>query len=287
MTRPRDVKVIDTLMGFRSTSNIPHIAGLRDSGRADNTIGYMFKGMPANRPDDVPDDQAIDETLAKMDAHGIETALVNATSETARTALAKHPGRFAGSLGVDPNDIMGSIRAIRQAVDEYGLRAVTLFPSGVAPQVPIDDRHAYPIYATCVELGLPVFVSVGVPGPRVPMGPQHVELIDQVCYDFPDLVFVMRHGAEPWTDLAVKLMLKWPNLYYSTTAFVPRHYPQAIIDYANTRGAGKIIYGGYYPFGIELERTFAELDDVPFRDEVWPKFLRHNAAKVLGYGVAA
>ena len=29
-------------------------------------------------------------------------------------------------------------------------------------------------------------------------------------YDFPELVFVMRHGTEPWVDLAVKLMLKWP-----------------------------------------------------------------------------
>jgi len=27
------------------------------------------------------------------------------------------------------------------------------------------------------------------------------------------------HGCEPWADLAVKLMLKWPNLYYSTSAF--------------------------------------------------------------------
>ncbi|KPM56895.1 amidohydrolase [Frankia sp. CcI49] len=284
MTRPRDIKVIDTLMGFRSTSNIPSIPGLRDAGRADNTIGYMFKGMPANRPDEVSDEQAIDETLGKMDAHGIELALVNITSETARTALVKHPERFAGSLAVDPNDVMGAVREIRRAVAEHGLRAVTLFPSGLSPQVPIDDRHAYPIYATCVELGLPVFVSVGVPGPRIPMAPQHVERVDQVCYDFPELVFVMRHGAEPWVDLAVKLLLKWPNLYYSTTAFAPRHYPAAIIDYANTRGADKVIYGGYYPFGIELERTFAELDGVPLKDMVWPKFLRHNAARVLGVG---
>ena len=29
----------------------------------------------------------------------------------------------------------------------------------------------------------------------------------------------MRHGAEPWTELAVKLMLKYPNLYYGDMAF--------------------------------------------------------------------
>lgn len=92
----------------------------------------------------------------------------------------------------------------------------------------------------------------------------------------------MRHGAEPWEDMAVKLMLKWPNLYYSTSAFAPKHYPEAIIRYANTRGADKVIYAGYFPAGLTYERIMDELPNVPFKDEVWPKFLRHNAAKVLG-----
>ena len=34
--------------------------------------------------------------------------------------------------------------------------------------------------------------------------------------------------------------------------------------------------------GLSLERIMAEMPDVPFKDEVWPKFLRHNAEKVLG-----
>ena len=92
---------------------------------------------------------------------------------------------------------------------------------------------------------------------------------------------VMRHGAEPWEDLAVKLMLKWPNLYYSTSAFAPRHYPKAIIDYANTRGADRIIYAGYFPMGLTLSRIFNDMPHVPFNDNVWPKFLRENAIRVF------
>jgi len=76
--------------------------------------------------------------------------------------------------------------------------------------------------------------------------------------------------------------LKWPNLYYSTSAFAPRYWPEAIIKFANSRGADKIIYGGYFPMGLELERIFREMDDVPFRDHVWPGFLHDNAARVLG-----
>jgi predicted TIM-barrel fold metal-dependent hydrolase len=114
------------------------------------------------------------------------------------------------------------------------------------------------------------------------MAPQHVERIDEVCWWFPELTFVMRHGAEPWVDLAVKLLQKWPNLYYSTSAFTPRRYPQEIVDYANGRGADKVMYAGYFPMGLSLERIFRELPDVPLRDEVWPKFLRDNAVRVFG-----
>ena len=71
----------------------------------------------------------------------------------------------------------------------------------------------------------------------------------------------MRHGAEPWDELAVKLMLKWPNLYYSTSAFAPRYYPEPIVDYANTRGADKVMYAGYFPMGLSLERIFSELPE--------------------------
>jgi hypothetical protein len=111
-----------------------------------------------------------------------------------------------------------------------------------------------------------------------------VKLIDDVMYDFPDLRFVTRHGCEPWEDLAVKLMLKWPNLFYSTSAFAPKYYPQAIIDYANTRGAEKILYAGYFPMGIHIDTIFQQLPDVSFRDHVWPKFLRENAMRVLKLG---
>ena len=59
------------------------------------------------------------------------------------------------------------------------------------------------------------------------------------------------------------------------------------MDFANTRGADKVLFGGYYPWGLELERIFGELDTVPFRDHVWAKFLHDNAARVLGLKDAA
>ena len=197
--------------------------------------------------------------LQQMDRFGIEKAMIGVGEDSAQLALKMFPDRFvpSGALA-DPNDVMGSVNAIRRDYEQFGIRATSVFPAGTFPQVPIDDPKMYPIYATCVELGIPIFVCAGVPGPRVPFAPQEVSRIDVVMFDFPDLVFVTRHGCEPWEDLAVKLMLKWPNLYYSTSAFAPKYYPKAIIDYANSRGADKILYAGYFPmglsFGADLQR---------------------------------
>ena len=54
-----------------------------------------------------------------------------------------------------------------------------------------------------------------------------------------------------------------------------------MIDYANTRGADRLIYGGYFPMGLSLDRIMDELPAVPLNDDVWPKFLRDNAKRVL------
>ena len=73
----------------------------------------------------------------------------------------------------------------------------------------------------------------------------------------------MKHGAEPWVDLAVKLMIKYPNLYYMTSAFAPKYYPRSIIDYANTRGSEKILYAWYFPMALSLDRIFSDMEKVP------------------------
>jgi hypothetical protein len=240
---------------------------------------YMFRNIPSFKPGD----DMLKLLVQEMDKYGIERGMINVDfeSQASLRALREYPDRFFASYEVNPNNGMDEVRKIVALHEQFGIKSLTAFPCGLCPQVPIDDKRFYPIYAKAVELDIPICVCSGVPGPRLPMAPQHVERIDEVCWFFPELKFVMRHGAEPWTALAVKLMLKWPNLYYSTSAFAPKHYPKDIVDFANTRGADKILYAGYFPMGLSLERIFAELPQVPFRDAVWPKFLRENAKRVF------
>ena len=288
MGMPTDVGVVDLMLGIPEPGHKERWydflkPSLRDTGSQSMKFPaeYMFKDVP----EDPTDGDMIAFTIDQMDAYGIDKALIGFGGEQKGIqfeALAKHPDRFLASVSVDPNDGMRAIETIVRSSEIVDLKGVQLFPSGCNPGVPINDKRMYPVYSKCCELDIPVLCCVGVPGPRVPMAPQKVELIDEVCWFFPELKFVMRHGAEPWTALAVKLMLKWPNLYYSTSAFAPRYYPSDIVDFANSRGADKIMYAGYFPMGLSLARIFEELPRVGFSDEVWPKFLRDNAVRVFG-----
>jgi predicted TIM-barrel fold metal-dependent hydrolase len=238
---------------------------------------YMFKGVP--KYDEI--DDPVELVLAQMDHYGIEKMLVGIQERTALRAYREHPDRFLALWNVDPNDGMDAVRELEEAHAEHRLHAAHTWGTGSIPQVPIDDRRMYPLYAKCVELDLPMVLYVGFTGPRLPTYPQEVERLDEVCWFFPELTIVCRHGGEPWTQLMVKLLLKWPNLYWSSSAFAPRYYPRDVIDFANTRGADKVMYAGYYAAGLGLDRIFDELPQVPLRDHVWPKFLRENALAVF------
>ena len=287
MAFSREIKVIDLMLGIPSSDDRSEWFESFQNLLMDQESQTQFK-MPAQYMfKDVPDLSNQDDTIAyaleQMNKHNIHRAMlgIDDVSPTHHQALKQHPTRFFSAYEANANKGMEEVRKIRRLYKEHNLKAVTAFPSGLCPQVPINDKKWYPIYATCIDLDIPFCPCAGIPGPRIPAEPQKVEHIDEVCWFFPELKLVMKHGAEPWVDLAVKLMIKYPNLYYMTSAFAPKYYPQAIIDYANTRGSEKILYAGYFPMALSLDRIFSDMEKVPFKDEVWPKFLHQNAERVF------
>ena len=290
MTFPTDVGVVDLMVGLPPE---PGDMSWRESFRPmlkdreslegfQHPASYMFKNLPDERFTDDP----VGAVLGAMDRHGVELAMigVRADGPMALGAVRDHPDRFIALVRRRPQ------RGRRAACARCGTRSRT---SASRPRRGCRRARSrsgrpttptwYPIYATCAELGIPIFLCMGVPGPRVPFAPQHVERLDRVCYEFPELTVVTRHGCEPWEALAVKLMLKWPNLYYSTSAFAPKYYPKAIIDYANTRGADKVIYAGYFPFGSVVRNDLlAAPEPRPARPRVAEVPPRERAARASG-----
>ena len=280
---------IDTLFRFPSeeedSATIAARKLTRDSashGYTKHPAGYLFdekKGVQGQTA-------TADEMVAMMDRFNVRIAQIDVNPldpDPVLAILERYPTRFFGEIRIDSNAGMVAVRQIDELVRAHrNIRSVMLYPCLCNPQVPIDDKKHYPIYAKCSELGIPVNVLVGVPGPRVPYKCQHPGLLDEVAWFFPDLKIVMRHGGDPWTDLCVKLLLKWPNLYYSTSAWAPKHYPKNIMEFAEKRGRDKVLFAGYFPW-ITYERTFSELDEhIHLSDEVYRRFLFQNAVDVYG-----
>lgn len=256
-----------------------------------DVVGYLFKKSFAETPEAraafeeknrIGSD--IDLWIAQLDHYNIAMAGVGLSCDDPDELfdrIGERADRIFATVRVDPHAGMRGLRRITDLATRYPfIRSVQMSPFSIYPFIHLNSKEMYPVYAKCVELGLAAFVNVGFPGPRIPAWVQDPIHLDEVCWFFPELRVVMRHGGEPWEDVCVKMLLRWENLYYAPTAMAPRHYPQAIKDYLRTRGGDKIMFAGYWP-ALSYDRVFEELSDYDLKPDIWPRFLAGNARRAF------
>ena len=124
---------------------------------------YLFKEVPHRGDEPL---QGAELLLPAMDAHGVEKALISVSNDAAQDALRRYPDRFVASFEFDPNRGMDGVRDVVRAYETWGVRAVTVFPAGLLPQVGIDAPQMSPFYATALQPGVAVFGCAGIPAPR-------------------------------------------------------------------------------------------------------------------------
>jgi uncharacterized protein len=222
------------------------------------------------------------ELLEAMDANGVERAILdlNLDRPSAHTIKVAEsaPDRFSLAGRVDPRGVMDAVRKLRSAHADLPLVAAKVVPfmQDLPPTAPCH----YPLYGACVELGLPIQINAGIPGPPLPSACQDPIHLDRVCFDFPDLTVVMAHGADPWWDVAIRLMIKWPRLHLMTSAYRPRYLPDALLHYMRTRGPDKIMFASDHPL-LEVEKCVGDLDGLELPAETLGAFAADNAERVF------
>lgn len=223
-----------------------------------------------------------DELVAIMDQVGVEKAIVTLPAENPSEKILAfpkaYPGRFFLSVLVDPRKGMPALWALEELVKNHPVVMARVVPFFF--DIPPDDRVYYPLYAKCIELDLPISVNTGLPGPPKPGECQNPLHLDQVCYFFPQLKISMAHGADPWWDIAIRLMIKYKNLHLTTSAYAPKYFPPELIHFMNTRGQDKIIFASDHPV-LPMERCIAEARELDLREGVLDKFLYHNAERLF------
>jgi len=149
----------------------------------------------------------VEATVAAMDAAGVRTGMLCAwwgprgpliTNDEVAAIVARYPDRFAGVAAVDLARPMDAVRELRRCVRDLGFRALRVVPW--LWNLPPSDRRYYPLYAECVELGIPFCLQVGHTGPLCPSEPgRPIPYLDTVALEFPELVIVGGHIGYPWT----------------------------------------------------------------------------------------
>ncbi|HKD69698.1 MAG TPA: amidohydrolase family protein [Candidatus Binataceae bacterium] len=208
----------------------------------------------------------------------IDDAALDAACKDVADMMARYPGRFFGCVAVDPTGMMKSVRRLERVVREYGFNVCFILPAGIG--LPPNHACYFPIYAKCVELGIPVRMNVGLPAFQGAGWVQHPMHLDEVLLAFPELTVVGAHVGHPWHVECVALLQKYPNFYLLTSGWVPKRVPQELWQFANTRGANKLMWASDYPL-LPMERTAMEGWEVPLKEEVKRRYLRENAIETF------
>lgn len=226
-------------------------------------------------------------TVAAMDAGGVDRMLISAwqaphrdliTNDEVAGFVAQAPNRLIGVGSVDISKPMEAVREVRRCVTELGFKAIRVLPW--LAERPPTDRLFYPLYTACVELGVPFCTQIGHTGPLMPSEVGRPIYLDQVAIDFPELVIVAGHIGYPWTDEAIAVATKHPNIYIDTSAYTVPRYPPQLVEYMRAHGRSKVMFGTNYPM-IMPGKALAGLKELGLDEETQALFLSGNAARVF------
>ncbi len=234
-----------------------------------------------------------EDLVAAMDAAGVRTILATdllAWSYTRQERFAldmtdriaelsrRFPGRIYGLADYDPLHIRTSLDKVARDVREHGFKGVYLHVYGY--DIGLDHRKFYPLYALCEGMGIPVTMQIGHVLEAMPSEHGRPMQLDRIACDFPELVLVGTHTGFPWVDEAIAVATKWPNVYLSTSAWMPRYLSPSLVSFMKSRtGSEKVLFGTN---GLDWARyleDFGRLGVPPERAEL---LLSENATRVFG-----
>jgi predicted TIM-barrel fold metal-dependent hydrolase len=255
---------------------------------AHDVFASLRRWTGAAVPDEAP---GVDVTVGVMDAAGVDYGLLSAWSAPHQQPLisndevadwvAEYPKRFGGLACVDLNQPMEAVRELRRCVTELGFKGLRVVPW--LWEAPPTDRRYYPLFATCVELGVPFFTQVGHTGPLRPSETgRPIPYIDQIALDFPELVIVGGHIGYPWTEEMIAVARKHEHVYIDTSAYTSKRLPAELIAFMQTKtGRRKVLFGTNFPM-IAPAHALEGLDQLGLDDETRELYLAGNARRLLG-----
>lgn len=227
-------------------------------------------------------------TIAAMDEGRVSISMASAwcapdgfmiSNDEVAAVVREYPDRIVGVASANLYKPMDAVRELRRAVKELGFKALRIVPWlwGLPP----NDRRYYPLYAECIELGIPFCTQVGHTGPlRTSETGRPIPYLDDVALEFPELVIVAGHIGYPWTQEMIAVATKYENVFIDTSAYTVRRYPPELVQYMRGHGRKKVLFGTNYPM-IRPAKALEGLDELGLEEDAKQLFLSGNAARIF------
>lgn len=187
---------------------------------------------------------------------------------------------------LDPHRGKRAVREARRLIAK-GARGFKFHPNlqGFYP----NDRIAYELYGVIEEAELPALFHTGHSGMGSGMSGgggirlkySNPMMVDDVAVDFPGMPIVLAHPSFPWQEEALSVAMHKAQVYIDLSGWSPKLFPPILVQYASTLLQDKVLFGSDYPV-ITPDRWLRDFEGLEIRDEVRPKILKDNAARLLG-----
>jgi uncharacterized protein len=210
-----------------AVSNIVASLSARNvSESADRLVGMYQERMR---------DPYCDSLVVEMDRAGIDKSVLLAADFTYaledcaltieeiyarhRNVLLRHPGRFEVFGGMDPRWGRDGVDLFERSLREFGFRGLKVYPPcGFSPS----DAQLFPLYELCRQYKVPVLVHIGPTSPVLSFESSYPFMLDQAARQFPEVNFIMAHGAVSFVEECSMLCAHRPNVYMDISAYQSR-----------------------------------------------------------------
>ncbi len=239
---------------------------------------------------------SVENMLASMDEAGTDRAVLqaeyggsgdyHALNNAAARIAHDHADRFpAAFMCLNPLVDEDMVKVLERGVAEHGFRGVNI--QAWAVRVSSTDSRFWPVYAKCQELGLIVTVhsSISFNVDRA-LDYSHVNHLDKIACDFPELKLVANHGGWPWVLEMIAVAWKHPNVYIELGGVSPKYFGtpgsgwEPLMQYGNSLLQNQVLFAT--DSMLPHKRCVDELRALPLKAEVRDKWLGGNAARLLG-----
>ena len=239
--------------------------------------------------------KSLDLFMEEMDEAGVEKGILvgrqaghrNVSNDDIAELRNMYPDRFPVAIaGIDGNDEKAAIREVERTIKDMGFKGIAMDPGWSVPPLYVDDKSLYPIYSKCAELGGILYLTCSLmQGPDISYA--EPARIQRVANAFPTLQIVVVHGAFPFTNEMLGVMIAnapLGNLWVAPDffQFIPGFAgAQDWVEAANHYMGDRMLYASSYPVR-PIKQSLEEFRRFRYEPDVLENIMAKNAANLFG-----